>query len=98
MSVRVDPDALRRFAQNCRATAGELEGLAIGDVDATVRAALPGSLTQPAAARVGSAVQAAVDVVAGRHRNLADKADGSRDDYVATDQQIRAGFDAMSHP
>lgn len=98
MTVRVDPDALRRFAQDCRSTAGAMEDLGIADVDAGLRSALPGSLTGPAATHVGTDVQSAVDVVAGRHRTMADKADGSRDDYVATDEDVRAGFDGMSHP
>lgn len=98
MSVRVDPEALRGFAQDSRATARAMTGLGAGAVDGELAGAMPGSLTQAAAARAGTDVQAAIDVVAARHRTLADKADGSRDDYVATDDEVRDGFDAMSHP
>ena len=68
MTVRVDPDALRRFAQDCRSTARSLDALGVADVDAETSGALPGSLTQTAVAHAEQVVKAAGVVAGARHR------------------------------
>lgn len=95
--IKVPPGALRAFAADCRSTADALDALDATGVARGASAALPHTDTAQSLAGVGADLEAALTAVATRHRTMADVADGTQDNYDATEDEIVTGFRAMSH-
>ncbi|WP_157210132.1 hypothetical protein [Nocardioides aequoreus] len=94
--MQVPPGRLRAFAGECRDAADALSRIDATSVGSGVTGDLPSTRTAEAVETVGADVDAAMEVLAGRLRAMADVADGTQDDYEATEAEIVAGFDAMS--
>lgn len=94
----VPPGQLRAFAGACRGQAGEIAALGGDGIGSGVAGDLPSTRTAETVSTSGDDVEAAVQTLAQRLREMADVADGVQDNYEATEAEIVAGFEAMSRP
>lgn len=94
--IKVPPGRLREFAGECRDAADALGRIEGGSIGSGVRGDLPSTRTAGAVSTTGTDVEAAMEVLAQRLREMADVADGTQDDYDATEDDIVTGFGTMS--
>ena len=94
--IKVPPGRLRAFAGECRDAADALGRIDGGSIGAGVKGDLPSTRTADAVSTTGDDVEAAMEVLAQRLREMADVADGTQDDYDATEDDVVTGFGAMS--
>lgn len=94
--IYVPPERLRAFAGECREAADALSRIDGGSIGSGVSGDLPSTRTADAVVTAGPDVEAALEVLAQRLREMADVADGTQDDYEATEDDIVTGFGAMS--
>lgn len=94
--VVVPPGQLRAFAGACREQAGALARIDGGSIGSGIAGDLPSTRTAESCSTAADDVEASMDTLAGRLREMADVADGTQDDYDATEDDIVTGFDGMS--